>query len=76
MKSPIEWIMGENIQKFLDAVEKAADKGINDIGGNRLPKLNDKIYKYELKLISMKDDRSFYNKFLDKLEKIVKVIKE
>lgn len=62
-------------QKFLDAVEKAANKGIGSLG-SQSDKLWDEISDLETKLRNKKDERNAIGRFLDKLHKIVAVIKE
>ncbi len=63
------------MQKILDGIQAAVEKGIDNMDG-REAKLTDQIIKLDIKLVNKKAERNMINTFLDKLHKIVAVIKE
>lgn len=63
------------MQKVLDGIQSAVEKGIDNMDG-REGKLTDQIIKLDIKLAEKRNERNMINTFLDKLHKIVAVIKE
>lgn len=65
----------KNMQKILDGIQTAVEKGIDGMDG-RADKLTNQIIKLDIKLANKKIERKMIDRFLDKLHKIVAVIKE
>lgn len=64
-----------NMQKFLDVVAKAADNGITTLGNKECSLTND-IIKLDIKLTEKRIERNLIDKFLDKLHKILAILKD
>ncbi len=64
------------MEKFLNKMEKIVEGGIGRLDDKELPKVIRKITEVETELKDLNERKSLYKVFLDKLHKILAIIKE